>query len=95
MGLRELGQEGETQEEVQEEEMWEEEMWEEAMRAAGRGLTFAGADGLQHHLGGAALMQPGLLVQKFLLLHFLFLNTNPNRLCCGDQSAGSFLVTTF
>lgn len=75
--------------------MWEEEMWEEAMRAAGRGLTFAGADGLQHHLGGAALMQPGLLVQKFLLLHFLFLNTNPNRLCCGDQSAGSFLVTTF
>lgn len=50
-------------------------------------LTFAGTEGLENHLGGPAVMQSGLLVQKLLLFHFLFLNTNPNHLCSGHQTS--------
>lgn len=35
--------------------------------------TFAGADHLQHHLCGPAVVQPGLLIKHLLLLHFLLL----------------------
>lgn len=35
--------------------------------------TFAGTDHLEHHLRSASVVQPGLLIQHLLLLHFLFL----------------------
>lgn len=50
-------------------------------------LTFAGTDGLKHHLRCPTVVQSGLLVEKFLLLHFFFLNTNPNHLCSGYQTS--------
>lgn len=35
--------------------------------------TFAGTDHLENHLCSASVVQPGLLIQHLLLLHFLFL----------------------
>lgn len=58
-----------------------------ALWEADTNLTFAGTDSLQDHLCCPAVMQSGLLVQKFLLFHFLFLNTNPNHLCSGHQTS--------
>lgn len=49
--------------------------------SAGQGIvTFTGADHLQHHLSGAAGVQPRLLVQDLLLFHLFFLsNTHALR----------------
>lgn len=41
--------------------------------------TFAGADGLQDHLGCSTAMQPGLLVQQLLLLHLLLLRAKRKK----------------
>lgn len=50
--------------------------------------TFAGADGLQHHFGSSALMQPSLLIQQLLLLHLLLLQTqNQGTASTWDKTA--------
>lgn len=41
--------------------------------------TFAGADHLENHLRRAPVVQPGLLIQHLLLLHFLFLQAKTDR----------------
>ena len=39
--------------------------------------TFAGTDHLEHHLRGAPVVQPRLLVQEPLLLHLFLLQQSP------------------